>query len=809
MGKKLHMIGNAHIDPVWLWRWTEGFHEVKATFRSALDRMKEDPAFRFTASSSIFYEWVEYNTPAMFEEIKARVTEGRWEIAGGWVIEPDCNIPCGESFVRQGLYGQRYFIEKFGKAAKTGFNPDSFGHNGSLPQILAKSGLKNYVFLRPGTHEKDLPARIFRWQAADGSEVLCYRIPYSYNTWADALERHAKQLHAELADENELMLFYGVGNHGGGPTKENIRSIHTMNEANGGVEYAFSGVDAFFNAVRQNGRAYPLVTEDLQHHASGCYSVHSGIKQWNRRAENALLAAEKYSVIAKTVLQRPYPTDYERAWKNVLFNQFHDILAGTSLISGYEDARNTYGEAVSIADRNMNDALQAIIWDIDMPQEPDLLTKPLVVFNPHPWGGVMSVETEMQYLVDDNFKVLDEEGNPVRAQRVQAESVTTQGRLLITADMPPMGYRTFRVFLNQDAPHALAPVPVAAHSLENDRIRLAFDPENGYLKSLYDKTNGREMLAGKGARLAVIADDSDTWAHDVFRFDKELGDMALVYIRVVECGPVRSAVRARYRWNDSYVTQEFRLYRDLEGVEVKVTVDWREPQAMLKIKFAANLQNGTPTYEIPYGHIERPANGDEECGQMWVDLSGAHGSDGTLAGLAMANDAKYSFSFTENEMHMTVLRNAIFAHHVPAVPNPDLEYERVDHGVQRFTYQLLPHKDKWKESPIIRAAQTLNQPAQALFATYHKGALPQKGSFLSIDNPQISISAVKQAEDGSGVIIRAYETLHQPGQCTINASCLNRTIQAAFAPSEIKTFLLPYDMAKAVAEVSMTEYLHN
>ena len=224
--KKLYMIGNAHLDPVWLWNWQEGFQEVKATFQSALDRMDEDEEFVFTCSAAAYYEWVEKNNPEMFEKIRRRVQEGRWEIVGGWYIQPDCNIPGGEGFVRQGLYSQRYFLEKFGVMAKTGYNVDSFGHCGSLPQILAKSGMENYIFMRPMPLEKGLPSRIFWWRSQDGSRVLTYRIPYEYCSSGKELDTQLNRLLNELEEgEDELMLFYGVGNHGGGPTKENIRSI--------------------------------------------------------------------------------------------------------------------------------------------------------------------------------------------------------------------------------------------------------------------------------------------------------------------------------------------------------------------------------------------------------------------------------------------------------------------------------------------------------------------------------------------------------------------------------------------------------
>lgn len=362
------MIGNAHLDPVWLWNWQEGFQEAKATFQSALDRMDETEDFRFSCSSAAFFEWVEKNNPAMFAKLRKRVEEGRLELVGGWWVQPDCNIPSGESFIRQGLMGQRYFYEKFGRMATTGYNVDSFGHNGNLPQILKKSGMDNYVFMRPMPLEKGLPCRIFKWQSMDGSEVMAYRIPYEYCTWGKDLEKYTDRLKCELTDgEDELMMFYGVGNHGGGPTKENINSIHTLNDREDMPIMEMETTGSFFDHIRENGKEYPVVIGDLQHHASGCYSVMSRVKRGNRRAEDKLVEAESWSSIAKVVENQPYPVDFNKAWKGVLFNQFHDILAGTSIPSAYEDASYLYGQAMAVGQEGLNYALQAISWDIDIP----------------------------------------------------------------------------------------------------------------------------------------------------------------------------------------------------------------------------------------------------------------------------------------------------------------------------------------------------------------------------------------------------------------------------------------------------------
>ena len=316
----------------------------------------------------------------MFEEIKERIQEGRWALVGGWWVQPDCNVPGGESFVRQGLYAQRYFKEKFGVTATTGYNVDSFGHNGMLPQILKKSGMENYVFMRPGRHEKGIESETFVWRAKDGSEVTAFRIPFEYCTWPKEIREHVLRCAGEIKEKDGMiMCFYGVGNHGGGPTKQNIDSLHAMNKEEGFPTLTLSTPDQYFKAVKESRKNLPVVTGDLLHHSSGCYSVHSEIKRLNRRAENRLIMAEKMSVAAKCWSNGKYPhEEFTRGWKNVLFNQFHDIMAGTSLEPAYEDARESYGEALHIAARGMNSAMQAISWHVNISMTRN---ETIVVFN--------------------------------------------------------------------------------------------------------------------------------------------------------------------------------------------------------------------------------------------------------------------------------------------------------------------------------------------------------------------------------------------------------------------------------------------
>lgn len=810
--RTLHMIGNAHIDPVWLWQWQEGFHEVRATFRSALDRMKEYPDFIFVASSAAFYEWVEQSDPAMFAEIQQRVQEGRWDIVGGWWVEPDCNIPAGESFVRHGLYAQRYFKEKFGVTAKTGFNVDSFGHAGTLPQILKKSGLDYYVFLRPMPHEKGLPSRLFWWQSDDCSRVLAFRIPFEYLSWGKEVEIHARRCANEMKEPvNEIMCFYGVGNHGGGPTITNLESIRCLDADPGfPTRLVCSTPEAFFSAAERNGWRIPVVQSELQHHASGCYAAHSGIKRWNRLAENRLLAAEKLCVAA-TVWDRTTspcsPGQFARAWKNVLFNQFHDIMAGTSLESAYDDARDAYGEANMIAARASNHAAQSISWQIGILHEEGV--RPLVAFNPLTWPVRQNIEIESSRFKPEALLV-DESGRVVPHQEVESSTAAGRTRLCFTADLPALGYRTYRLLENPATVRdGQAQVLLQASDtlLENERFRLEFDPAIGCISSLHDKREQVEVFSGPAALPVVLDDRADTWGHNVFKWDQTAGSFRPESVRLVEHGPVKSVIRVTGRYGSSRLIQEFAMYPDREQIDVSVVVDWHEPCKMLKLRFPVNVKFMKVTHEVPYGYTERVANGEEEPTQSWVDISGVSRDREIPYGFSLLNDGKYSLDVNVRDIGLTVLRSPAYAHHIPAVLATDGNHAFLDWGIQRFRYTLLPHDGSWESAGTVRRAAELNQPPVALFATFHpEGTLPQSDSLLTAGPESVMVTVLKGAEDGDGFVLRAYETCGAAAHASISLPALGRCIEADFSPAEIKTFHIPRDPGEPVRETNLLEW---
>ncbi|MBQ8356945.1 MAG: alpha-mannosidase [Clostridia bacterium] len=746
--KKIYMVGNAHLDPVWLWQWQEGFAEIKATFRSVLDRMKEFDDFIFTSACGAYYMWIEQSDPGMFREIQERVREGRWCLVGGWLIQPDCNIPHGESFARHALITQRYFQRKFGRMAVTGYNVDSFGHNGNLPMILQQSRMKNYVFMRPMPHEKELPAHLFQWESADGSRVNTYRIPYYYNI--DSTPRHFEKLFEidAIEEGTDQMAFYGVGNHGGGPTVTLLKELHAALPPH----FIYADPDAYFAA--QNTDAAPVVRDDLQYHAKGCYSACAQIKRGNRYAENGLLTAERMAVLAGRLVDLTYPqAELDYAWRRVLFNQFHDILGGCSIREAYEDAAKLHGEAMAIADRVTNLACQQISWKVDTLAGHDLhchvseaeaesIGVPVVVFNPHAYEVSAPVHIRKNYA-----RVTDAQGKDVPLQAVR-DSKTNHGdkyATLFAATVPALGYALYRMFRTPAAEKAENPFTVTEHSMENGRLRVSFD-ENGEICSFYDKSSGRELLSAP-TRLALYDDEkNDTWAHGVQFFKDRVDCIVQGRVTVIEQGPVRAGIRTEQRFGDSYLIRDYYLYADSDAVDIRVKIDFREKFRVLKLCFPLAGEGQRAYCQIPYGSIARPTDGSEQVCGDWIAMTG------TAGGIGVANDCKHSFEAEGNVLSLTVLRSALFADHFG---KRDEFCEFMEQGEHRFSYRIFPFASAAKAQ---RQAEELQGPLIAVPETFHKGPLPATFCGMSVSAENLSVTALKKHEDGAGLILRCYET---------------------------------------------------
>ena len=799
---KFHMIGHGHIDPVWLWPWSEGVSVVHSTFRSALDRMNETPDFTFTASSAQFYQWVADNDPEMLAEIRKRVKEGRWNIVGGWWVEPDMNIPSGEAMVRQGLYGQLTLQRLLGHRATVATNPDSFGHTSTLPQIIKLQGMDNYIFMRPGIKEKSLPADLFWWEGPDGTRVLTYRIQFSYGD-GGSVKNRVKSIMTQFGDQpmKSFMAYYGAGDHGGGATKENIRSINELKVEKGAPVVLYSTTDNYFKEIRNDKTLnLPVVKDDLQHHSVGCYTAESGIKKGNRQSEAALVIAEKIAAIGSSAWGANYPKkELTTAWQRVLFLQFHDSLAGTSLPEHYQSAREGHGYALDIANQATYMAAQKLEFQI--PAE-DPASQYLVVFNPHAWEVSGNIEYDFNRNTRNTSRVEDEKGNSLLHQ--WAPGTTEAGnrmKLVFNTTIPPMGYRQIRL-MNGEPLQPKDVVKAEDNTLENGFIKVKFT-NNGTI-SILNKETGKELFTGgaTGCKAIIIDDPSDTWSHDIKTYDNEIGSFGNSKNIVLENGPLRATIRVITTYHDSTLTIDWTLYSGSQNLEAKVTLDWHEHLKMLKFSFPVDIESPSATYETPYGHIVRLTNGWEDPGQRWIDVSGTN--NGSTSGFTLINDAKYGYNVLENDMRISVARSAVFAHHNPKVLDMKAEHLWMDQGIQTFRMLLVPHKNTWKESNIARKAEEFIALPIAIYQGIHGGSMPKSGSFLSVDAPNVVVSAIKLSENDEDIIVRCIETSGLQTAATLDLLFAKRNWTGNFRPCEIKTLRINKSKG-TIKEVNLLE----
>jgi alpha-mannosidase len=785
---KIHMIGHGHIDAVWLWPWSEGISVVMSTFRSALDKMNEFPDFVFSCSSAQFYQWVAENDSEMLDEIRKRIDEGRWNVVGGWWVEPDVNIPSGEAIVRQGLYGQLTLQKLVGRRAKTAFNPDSFGHMWTLPQILKQQGMNDYVFMRPMKHEKNLPSDLFWWEGLDGTHVLCYRIQIHYNDYASVRKRLEQIIeHGDSQPMKNFMSFYGIGDHGGGITKENVLSINELKKEKGVPYITYSTVEKYFDEVRADKKiAIPIVKDDLQIHAVGCYTAECEIKKANRHSEIALITAEKAALIGSIIWNANYPREeLTEAWKRVLFLQFHDSLAGTSLPEHSRAAREGYGYALDTARRSIYMSMQKLEWQIPS-EDPD--SEYLVVFNPHAWEVNENIEYIFKFdLSLYSSEVTDEKGNLLPHQWVDGKVETGPRQFLVcNVTIPPMGYRQIKI--SKISPVAEKKALVKEKYIENEYYRIYFE-DNGAL-GIFDKENQKELFSGgaAGCKAVVINDTSDTWSHDVTAFLDEIGAFGNAQIKMLENGHLRKMIRVTSTYGNSTLAIDWALYAGSRNIEARVTLDWHERRKMLKFSFPVNVESPKATLEISYGYIERSGNGAELPGQRWIDVSG-NGNEG-ISGLTVINDAKYGYSVIRNDIRLSIARSAVYAHHDPKALDPDREYTWMDQGIQTFRMLLVPHKETWRENNITRLAEEFTAPAMIAYQGIHGGKLPKSDSFVEVDAKNVIVSAIKYSETGNDIIVRCVETNGTPVTAKLNLLFINQSRTIDFRPCEIKTLLI-------------------
>lgn len=798
--KTIHLIANAHLDPVWLWCLPEGLGEALATCRLAVELLEEYPDYIFTRGEALIYQWVEKIAPELFEKIRYFVKNGRWHIVNGFIVQPDCNLPCGESFARQALYGKRYFKEKFGVDVKIGYCVDAFGHNAGLPQIYKKSGYSAYLFFRPNKSELKLPASVFRWKGVDGSEIMTIRPEGSYLGEQENLESIVAGAERQIpASCQDGLCFIGVGDHGGGATRKILDALEKLKTKPAMPGIRFSDLEQFVKAYLKSKIEIPVYRGELQHHAQGCYSTVVKVKKLNRMTEHLLLTAEKFVTLEENILSKGSGSKTSRAWlkqawEGLLFNQFHDILPGSSISEAYGDVFDAFGFSRHTANKILWASLQRIAEKIDTQGR----GVPVIVFNPHAWP--IKAPVEIEWMLDyrpekekhDNISVMDDNGNEMASQLQKTSSITGwewRKRICFAANVPSFGYRVFRLVASPGdfLPKAEKryPLEIGRKYIANRFFKLTWD-EQGRFVSLFDRKNNMELFSA-AVELIVINDESDTWGHGKSVFRDEIGRFKIDRVEILECGPVKAVVSGKGRWNKSNVEMEWILYNSLAYADLRVSIDWREKHKMLKLAVPLAM-SGKTTAEIPYGAIVRENSGTEEPMNQWIDVTGeGFGRKGIKrpCGVTIVNNGLFGYDIKDNEIRLTVLRSPLYAMDQGGEQNKTFRPKYMNQGRYSFKCRLIPHAGSWQKALVANSACELNQPLIPFVTYSHPGNRPKRDSWIFIKPGNIILSSVKLAEDNNNIILRLFESTGVRTPAEVNLPILGMKIMALWRPFEI------------------------
>src|SRR6266700_3205104 len=767
----IRIVGNSHIDMAWLWPWTETVEVVRNTFQSVLDLMREYPDFKFTMSSARTYEWIQEKYPDLFQQIEQRVKEGRRESIGGMWVEPDVNRPDGESLGRQILVGKRYFEKNFGVDVKIGWNPDSFGYNYQLPQIYKKSGMDHFVTQKLlWAHEfTTFPYKLFWWQAPDGSRLLTY-FPHDYAGGIDA-EPLAADLSIwmpsiygkNIPDKPEMMHLYGVGDHGGGPTRvmldhaDQLRAPDTVFP-----KLQFSFARDFFNDIDKKLPNMQVPTWDGELYFAyhrGVFTTQAETKRRIRRAEETVLNAEKFASLA-TLYGRPYPQDgMELTWKNLLFEHFHDIMPGSGIAVNYLDAKRSMEDL----DRGANEVTLGSLGEIAARINTQGDGVPVMIFNSLSWPRTEVAEIEAQLPAPTHqIQVVDSNGKPAESQVLHLDAETHRARFLLLSKTPSFGYQTYFVRAAEKALAVRSMLKASSDTLENEFIRLKIDPQSGCMTSLFDKRSGTESLApGEtdtggpktstcGNLLQTFVDKPkqwDAWNIDA-DFEKQHWDLDKAdEVKLIESGPVRAVIQIKNHFQNSTFVRDITLYAGVPRVDVRMQAEWHEKHILLKVAFPLSAHSDKAAFEIPFGSVERPTTRNtpaelaqfEVPAQRWADVSDAK------HGFSLLNDSKYGYDAKGNVLRLSLLRS-------PEWPDP-----HADEGHHEFTYSLYPHSGGRKNAQTVRRGYELNYKLITMQLDQHQGSLPAQYSFLKVEPDNVVVTALKKAEDNNALIVRYFD----------------------------------------------------
>ncbi len=825
--KTLYLICNAHLDPVWLWEWEEGAGETLSTFRTAAQFCEQYKEFVFNHNEAVLYKWVEMYEPELFSRIQKLVKKRKWHVLGGWYLQPDCNMPSGESFVRQILVGRRYFSKKFGVEPRTAMNFDPFGHTRGLVQILKKSGYTSYLFCRPDVKHITLPADDFIWLGYDGSEILAHRARYHYNSDKGKARQRIEQWMNENENQDLGMLLWGIGNHGGGASKEDLDQIRELISGNSEWKICHGRPEDYFDVVSQRKDELPHYAQDLNPWAVGCYTTMALIKHNHRKLENTYFLTEKMVTHAFLLDLIEYPREeLQLALEDQLFCEFHDILPGSSIPEVEESAIQRMDHALEILSRLKARAFFALARGEDKAKEGEY---PLFVYNPHPYpvNEVVTCEFQPQ---EPNFnpetfwlpEVKDSQGSVIPHQLEKESSnitVDQRKRVVFQAELKPAQMNRFTCILKD-----VQPPPESASQkkkpfvFKSDRAEFVINDKTGLLDNY--RVNGEDLLRPGSFRALVVEDYPDPWGMKVRSFRNVLGSFTLMSrkeaarfagvseteldpVRIIEDGPVRTVVEALFKYGHSSICQRYMIPKTGSELGVEVQVFWAEKDRMLKLSVPTVFPDGQCLGQVAYGVEKFSRESEELVAQKWV---GVLSSDQKSA-LTVINNGTYGFDFAKGEIRQSLLRSAAYAAHPvneerPLVPQDRFE-PRIDQGERMFCFWINGGKAKERLQLIDREALIKNEAPMAL-PYFPPGSGKKAMASAVVSDAGVQVTATKKAEENNWLLIRLFEPTGKKTSTRLSVPCLDVSFDVSVNPFEIKTMAVDLD-SNEIFEVDLIE----
>lgn len=788
----VHLLGQSHLDIAWLWTLRESRRKAARTFASMLRLMEEFPEFRFAQSQPLLLQWIKSDHPELFKAIRERVAEGRWEPAGAMWVEPDCQMPSGESLVRQIAQGKRFYREEFALDVNTAWLPDTFGFAWTLPQILAKSGIRYFFTTKLSWNDTStFPYNSFRWKGPDGSTVLAHMPPVGLEGRIKPSDLRASWEHFRHQEQlSDVLQTYGHGDGGGGPETRDLHLVSFLQQLPTLPPARLTTLRDFVQKLEEHQKELPEWNGELylEKHR-GVFTTNGRIKKAHRESERALYTAELLSVLALLVGGRKYPeTELDRSWKRFLQNQFHDILSGTVIRDAADEAVRDLERVRTAAEGIARNASAVLARSVRRRNREHHVT----VYNTLPWARDAYVEVSVKSK-DRSFAVSDSDGNAVEYQ-ITGRSKGTTTLLCWVPRIPALSGLHLSIIPSDAKPAPAAAWKVTTRMIETPVYRIRLDSQ-GHFTSIQEKRSRKEVLqkGQRGNALQTFHDAPDEWeAWDLAPgYDNRKADvLKFKSARVVEQGPLRMTLEVvRKTERGSTVRQLIRLYHSSPRIDFDTTLRWNDANILVKAAFPVNVHSSMMRCEIPFGSIERttkPRTAVEKARfevphHQWMDMSDQK------FGVSVFNDGKYGCDARETTMRLTLIRSPHYPH--PVDPRKATDNAVTDDGEQQFRYALYPHQGDWRKGETERKAREFNHPV-LVWPNVEPKAIPP---LLHSLPPSIMVDAVKLAEDGDGIIVRLHEAHGQSSRCTLQTGF---GIQQAFECDLMETVLTKLKPAK-------------